>query len=446
MHVFLKFLFKFRGYDLDGATKELKRIHGLSPEEVKLHQAQKCWEIFQFHMDHNPHYKQWVGSKEINTWTDIPILTKSDLQAPLKHRFSQGYNEKNTFLNNTSGSSGTPFYFAKDKYAHSMTWAVVIDRFGRHGIQFGKHTQARFYGIPAAGFKYYKEKVKDFFGNRVRFPVFDLSDEKLAEFEKVMAKKRFHYVNGYTSSLVLFAKYLISQNKSAKSICPSLQVVFPTSEMCNEADRRILEQGFGVKVVNEYGATELDLIAMDDENGDWILNHETLFIELLDDNNNPVEPGQSGKVVVTSLYNRAMPFIRYELGDIGVISSRRTGNFDILESLIGRTNDFAVLPSGKRSAGLTFYYISKALMDSGDTMKEFIIKQTKLHEFVFEYVADTALSEEQKQKVQEALDTYMEPGLVALFERKTTIQRSKSGKLKHFHSLLPPESNLNEGE
>jgi hypothetical protein len=40
----------------------------------------------------------------------------------------------------------------------------------------------------------------------------------------------------------------------------------------------------------------------------------------------------------------------------------------------------------------------------------------------------------------------MEPGLVAQFERKTTIQRSNSGKLKHFHSLLPQESNLTEGE
>lgn len=446
MQALLKSLFKVRGYNLDDAAKELQRIHGFKPEEVKIHQEQKSWEIFRFHIDNNPHYKQWVGSKKIETWTDIPILTKSDLQVPLNKRFSHGYHEKNTFLNNTSGSSGTPFYFAKDKFAHSMTWAVVIDRFGRHGIEFGKNLQARFYGIPASGFKYYKEKIKDFFGNRVRFPVFDLSDEKLAEFEKIFAARKFHYVNGYTSCLVLFAKYLINQGKTAKSICPSLKVVFPTSEMCSEEDRRILEKGFGVKVVNEYGATELDLIAMDDENGNWILNHETLFIEILDENNTPVEAGKSGKVVVTSLYNKAMPFIRYELGDIAVKSERKSGNFEILESLIGRTNDFALLPSGKRAAGLTFYYISKALMDSGDTMKEFIIKQTKLQEFVFEYVAESPLTKEQEIKVQEALDTYMEPGLVAIFERKRTIQRSKSGKLKHFHSLLTNESPQIKGE
>lgn len=436
MNRLLKFIFKSNGYPIDQAIDELKRIQGLSADAIEHHQTQLAWDIFRYHIENNVHYREIIKETDIQNWTDVPLISKSHLQIPLEQSLSKGYLAKDCFVNNTSGSTGTPFYFAKDKFSHAMTWAVIIDRFGKHGITFGHSFQARFYGIPLSGLKFYKEKVKDYFTNRYRFPVFDLSDAKMEEFKKVFEKKCFQYVNGYTSSLVLFAKYLINQGVSAKQICPTLQVVIPTSEMCDESDRKILEKGFGVKVVNEYGASELDLIAMEDENGNWILNNETLFIEILDNENQPVEPGKEGRIVITSLYNKAMPFIRYDLGDIAVISENTSGKYQVLKQLVGRTNDFAILPSGKKAAGLTFYYISKALMAEGDTMKEFIIKQTKLDEFVFEYVSDQEISDEQKLNVQSALDKYLEPGLKAIFEKKMVIERTNAGKFKHFQSLI----------
>jgi phenylacetate-CoA ligase len=59
----------------------------------------------------------------------------------------------------------------------------------------------------------------------------------------------------------------------------------------NDIDRKTMERGFGVKVRNEYGAAELDILAFEDEDGDFVLNEESLFIEILDDNNQPVEAG-----------------------------------------------------------------------------------------------------------------------------------------------------------
>lgn len=436
MNRLLKFIFKSNGFPIDEAIDELKRIHQLSAAELEQHQSDMSWKMFHYHVENNAHYRTLIKDSNIKNWADIPVMTKSHLQVPLDQALSEGYLVKDCFVNNTSGSTGTPFYFAKDKYAHAMTWAVIINRFGKHGITFGRSLQARFYGIPLSGFKFYKEKIKDFFTKRYRFPVFDLSDTKMEEFRRKFEKKPFQYANGYTSSLVLFAKYLIKKGISAKQLCPTLQVVVPTSEMCDESDRKILEKGFGVKVVNEYGASELDLIAMEDENGKWILNNETLFIEVVDDKNQPVKAGEEGRILITSLYNKAMPFIRYDLGDIAVIANEKVGKYQILNNLIGRTNDFAVLPSGKKAAGLTFYYISKALMAEGDTMKEFIIKQIKLDEFVFEYVSDLELTDEQKKNVQLALDKYLEPGLKAIFEKKMVIERTSAGKLKHFQSLI----------
>ena len=105
-----------------------------------------------------------------------------------------GFPLKNVYVNKTSGSSGDPFIFAKDKFSHALTWANIINRFGWHGIDFNSSYQARFYGIPLDFIGNRKERFKDFLSNRFRFSIFDLSDEILEEFfDKIRNKKiRLH--------------------------------------------------------------------------------------------------------------------------------------------------------------------------------------------------------------------------------------------------------------
>lgn len=81
-----------------------------------------------------------------------------------------------------------------------------------------------------------------------------------------------------------------------------------------------MEKVFGIPVINEYGASELDLIAFENPNKQWQINSETLHVEILDENDNLLPNGQEGRIVITSLFNKAHPFIRYDIGDIGVLS------------------------------------------------------------------------------------------------------------------------------
>lgn len=428
--------FLLQGYPITAARNELFRIQNNFTLDAVAYQEKMKWEIYHHHLAQNKVYKNFVQNHNNNHWHDVPVLGKKDIQLPLNERLTEGFSRNKIHVHNTSGSSGTPFYFAKDKFCHAMSWAINYNRFSWHDINIGRDLQGRFYGIPLSKTKYYKEKVKDSLASRIRFPVFDLSDKMLGKYLDVFAKKNVQYLNGYTSSLVLFAKYLIKNNTVLCKICPRLKVAFTTSEVCDDIDRKIIEEGFGVKVVNEYGAAELDLIAFEDKDADWLVNYETLFVELLDDNNRPAKIGDEGKVVITSLYNKAMPFIRYELGDRAVFSGKNKGPYQIMEKVVGRTNDVALLPSGKKSPGLTFYYISKNLLEGGDFMKEFIIKQQAINHFHFEYVADREIEETEKEKILEAMNTYLEPGLKASFERKEKIERTKAGKLKHFFSEL----------
>ncbi|KAF2335921.1 phenylacetate--CoA ligase family protein [Flavobacterium ginsenosidimutans] len=427
---------RLNGFPIKEAKAELQKIVNLSEQEYVLFLEKKKKEIVDFHLENNPFYSQLAGNSTAKSWEELPILNKQNLQKPLEERLSKGYSKKTVYLNKTSGSSGTPFVFAKDKYSHALTWASNIMRFGWFGIDFNHSYQARFYGIPMDFIGYQKERFKDFLSGRFRFPVFDLSDAILEKFLKKFRTKKFDYINGYTSSIVLFAKYLEKKNIVLKDICPTLKACFVTSEMLFESDKKLLEKQFGIPIINEYGASELDLIAFENPKGEWQVNAETLFVEILDENNNPVPHGTEGKIVITSLFNKANPFIRYEIGDIGILDEKSTPQKPILKKLIGRTNDVAVLPSGKKSPGLTFYYVTKSIIEDDGNVKEFIIKQTKLDTFEIEYISENELVSEQIQKIKEAIDLYLEPNLIFTFTRKTVLARTNRGKLKQFKSYL----------
>lgn len=427
---------QLNGFPIKKAKAHLQTIINLSEDDFAAFIKNQKKEILRFHLNNNTFYQDLAGVPSFAKWEQVPILTKEKLQIPLQNRLSNGFTINNCYTNKTSGSSGTPFSFAKDKYTHALTWASNMYRFGWFEIDFNQSYQARFYGIPLDFIGYRKERFKDLLGKRYRFPIFDLSDAVLETILQKFRTEKFDYINGYTSSIVLFAKFLRQRNLILTTICPTLKAAVVTSEMLFEDDKILLETQFGIPIINEYGASELDLIAFQNTAGDWQINTETLFVEILDEKDNVLPHGQEGRVVVTSLFNKAHPFIRYDIGDIGIIDEKSTEQKTILKKLIGRTNDVAYLPSGKKSPGLTFYYVTKSIIEDDGNVKEFIILQTKIDYFTIEYVSTTELDLVQIQKIEDAVALYLEPGLHFLFSRKETLARTNRGKLKQFKSLL----------
>lgn len=427
---------KLSGFPIKEAKRTLKEIQAIPESDFKDYVIAKRKAIVQFHLDQNLYYRNLFGTAQFSSWKDIPVLQKKDLQRPLEERLSEGFSKKSVYVNKTSGSSGHPFIFAKDKFSHALTWAEIIDRFGWYGLNFHSTLQARFYGIPLDPLGYRKERFKDWLGKRYRFPIFDLSEEKMAQFLNVFRRKKFDYINGYTSSIVLFAKYVKSKNLVLKSVCPSLKYCIVTSEMLYETDKQLMEAAFGVPVINEFGASELDLIAFTDPKGEFVLNSETLFVEILDENNQPVPVGQTGRIVITSLYNKAHPMIRYDIGDTGSLAENSTFKRPVLKELIGRTNDIARLPGGKNVPGLTFYYVTKSVIEDDGNVKEFVVEQTALDSFTVRYVSERELTESEREDIRKALYRYLENDLKLTFERKESLDRSNRGKLKQFISSL----------
>lgn len=427
---------KFSGFPITKAERFLEQIQAIKEVDYDDYLRNKKKEIVKYHLTNNSFYRSFAENASPTDWNSVPIMTKSDLQQPLEMLLSSGFSKKNIYIDKTSGASGTPFYFSKDKFCHALTWAIIKDRFSWYDIDFNSSKQARFYGIVLDGSGFSKERLKDIVSHRTRFNVFDLSDASFEQWIAVFKKKKLEYMNGYTSSMVQFAKYLKRKEVKLKDICPSLHVCIVTSEMLFDDDKKLMETQFGVPVVNEYGASELDLIAFQNPEGLWQVNSESLFVEVLDEDNNVLPFGTEGRLVITSLYNKSQPFIRYDIGDVGVLSGQSTLKLPILEKLIGRTNDIVKLPSGKRAAGLTFYYITKSIIEKDGKVKEFVIEQHSLSDFKVIYVSSVRLSGEMETLIKKEMTNYLESGLNITFEHRDEIKRSKSGKLKQFSSLI----------
>lgn len=427
---------KLKGFPIKEAKAKLTSINALNNTELEAYILKQREAIINYHLEHNSFYKSFAVNTNAKDWNTIPVLNKRDLQQPLNNRLSESFSTKNCQTNNTSGSSGYPLSFAKDSFCHALSWSIFMDRYSWYNLDLNTSKQARFYGIPLNKISYYKERLKDFLSNRFRFSVFDMSDEQLAKNVKIFSKSKFEYLYGYSNALAIFGKYLDKENTVLKTICPSLKACIATSETLFENDKLLLEKTLGIPVINEYGCAELGLIAFQHPNGEWQINNHDLYVEVLDENDNVLPFGEQGRLVITSLYNKAHPFIRYDLGDIGTLSKQSTISNPILESLAGRTNDILRLPSGKTAAGFTMYYVTKTIIDDTANVKEFMLEQMTLDTFKVSYVSNIAFTDSDKLKVKQALDDYLEPGLKVSFKKKDSLDRAKSGKVKQFISYV----------
>lgn len=426
-------ILKWKGFPMNSAGAYLDSFNRSDRDQQKIIIERLKKEIVDFHSHHNPLYRKLMQKSQSMEWCDLPIVSKKELQAPITEMLSDGYRLSQVYISNTSGSSGHPFFFAKDKFAHALTWAFIEQQYKGLGIRPGDW-QARFYGIPLDRLSYAKEKVKDYFMHRVRFPVFDMGDVMLEKFLNQFRSTTIHYVYGYTNSVLLFSHFLLRKGVRLNQVSSSLKRCIVTSEVCRDEDKQIIEEALGVPVIREYGASELDVVAIEDVQGRWAVNEANLFIEVLSDDNRILPMGQPGRLVITSLHNKAMPFIRYDIGDIGVLDEDERGI--VVKTLSGRVNDTIILPSGKKSPGLTFYYVSRSILESSGVLKEFIIRQTALDSFEFDIISDRALTAEEIRDIYNKMDLYLEPGLKLKINRVDKILRPSSGKIKHFYSEL----------
>ena len=103
------------GFPIKKAQEAFDKILSIPENEYENYVFNKRKEIVEFHLKNNTYYQNFIGTNKFTSWEEIPIMTKKDFQKPLSERLSSGFSVKSVFKNKTSGSSGNPFIFARNK-------------------------------------------------------------------------------------------------------------------------------------------------------------------------------------------------------------------------------------------------------------------------------------------------------------------------------------------
>lgn len=423
-----EWIYKWKNHDISDALNDIHEIRSLSVSEFHQWQEKEKWKIAKYHYENNTFYRQLLGESFPSSWDELPIIQKSDFQISLDEVISRPYRSKRLYTNKTSGSSGQPFTFVKDYYTQARVWAYKKLFFQMHGVDLGAR-EAKFYRAEKKGKKRAVEIVKDFILNRHRFSVAEMNDESFSKWLNVFRSERFEYIYGYTSAIVLFSRYIIQQDIVLKDICPTLKTVIVTSETCTLEDKEVIKKAIGLDVRNEYGTADVGLIGYECQEGNIHLAEENIYVELDDD----------GELIITDLFNKAFPFIRYRLGDLAVISDKQCACGDknrYLSEFQGRSNDMVILTNHKKISGYAFYQELRPILEKPGILKEFYIRQTAFGEMELDVITEKEYPQNIVDELQHRSDEFLGEPVKIKFNYKSSIERPVSGKLKHFYSEL----------
>src|SRR5699024_8551139 len=309
-----------------------------------------------------PYYQKLVSKnlvpEEINSWEDflkIPIQNRAYVRDNISE-FSDMTRQADKYVT-TGGSTGTPLKYPSWKeeatlyessvwYARSFYNIKRSDRMFRlwgHSHTLGTgltrlKNQIKFsIGLPLIGFK--------------RFSAYDLSEERLREAGKQIIEFKPDYIIGYSKAINILAR--VNEDRKSEFHRLNLKAVMGAAEgFENESDIEYISSIFGLPVGMEYGSIEANLMANTHPDGTFKVSWRKNLIESVDEYG---ESSNQGRILITTLYNRAFPLIRYELGDI--ISGCEKNGISVytFKEIKGRDNDFLILEDGTpiHSEGIT---------------------------------------------------------------------------------------------
>lgn len=328
----------------------------------------------------------------------------------------------------TSGSSGQPVRFFKDLSMVAQMDAGMWAAYAQHHVHPGQR-HARFWGAPRAGWARATRALMDRALARRRLSAFAVSPENNRRFFETLRRFRPTYAYGYPTLISHFADDCEDMGLSGPEL--GIKVVISTGEVLAPSVRRRLKDFFNCSIVNEYGCSESGILAMECPSGQLHVMPWATHLEILRDQRTEDSEGM-GDVLVTDLYGRVHPLLRYRLGDraerkqVPCDCGHRT---EVLSVGIGRSDSLIRLPDGRVVYDAIFAYTVP------DTVQKFVIEQTSSAEFCA-YVVPTAGTSNQElrnvEKVwQDALGGQVRVRLTVVDE----IPFERSGKLRYFRPL-----------
>jgi phenylacetate-CoA ligase len=373
------------------------------------------------------------GHIDWDRWTEIPILTRAEGQdnfAALCARSlpsAAGGSSEDT----SSGSTGRPFrHLTCD--IQDLASGCASERFFRwHGIDPGlltvriravKHPDAAYpKGLRAIGWR----------AGHADSEAIDLSiGTQVGDQIEWLQRVKPAYLASYPSNLREIARQAARDGVKLR-----FDAVMTFGEMTSDDMRIAIEDYFGMPALDRYGSSEVGQISATCPALNQHVTSELVLLEIVDADGRPAPEGSIGRVIVTPFYNLAMPLIRYELGDYGVLSAEpcKCGRtLPVLEKVLGRTRNVFRFIDGTSTWPVLLSRDLQAFVPN----RQFQVVQLTHTEIEFRYVPAAEGQVNDLPALTDYMRAKLHPSVSVRLAPAENIPRSKGGKFEDYMSLV----------
>jgi len=286
--------------------------------------------------------------------SSFPVINKNIIKENFDQFIADNFRDQKLYTIITSGSTGTPFKTFHDTNKKLRNYADTLFFAGITGYELGQ----RLIYLKIWVEKRMRSRAEYWFQNIVPVDVVHFNDTEIEMLlRKIEHSNSTFSILGYASAIELICKFL--DKKDYPSVKAKVKSVIAISESLNDYTRSGIEKYFRVQVLSRYSNLENGIMAQQELNSSdrFLVNTASYHIEILKmDSDEPVKDGELGRIIVTDLFNYALPMIRYDTGDIGAMWSDPIYSFrKYLTKIEGRKLDLLYDTSGNLVSSYLVY-------------------------------------------------------------------------------------------
>jgi phenylacetate-CoA ligase len=397
-----------------------------TPDQMRAMQFDLLKKTVNSAIQHVPFYRDYSQITRLEELRALPIVNKSVL-AERQGDFTSRVFSKYALAANTGGSSGSPLSFYLQR---GLTRPKEKAHFEWFWGQFGYYDGARVLMVRGAPLR--KNALYEYqsIGNRLAISCYEVSEANVKEVVAAIREFKPEFIHAYPSALRSLTQLIAEPGRILDRI--RIRAIFLGSEGIDPIGRTFLSGFYDSKVISWYGHSECAVHAGNAVDSDEYYCYPFYgYVEIIDESGRPVtRPGDQGRIVATSFDNFVMPFIRYDTGDIGVLSDRTAWRAGlpciVLRQIEGRSQDYIVLKNGAH-VSVTAFIFSQHLSQFS-TIREMQLQQDKKGELVVRVVPLSTMGLDDYEQMSRVLRESVSGGLSISFEVVDHIAKTHRGK------------------
>lgn len=379
--------------------------------------------------------------QSIDDFKELPILTKDIIRSQGDQLVRDDISHSKLFPKHSGGSTGEPLSFYHDQRYIDASRAGVFRNFQQVHWQPGDMI-AFFWGWDETlnDMSRWEFAIRQRLRRKYQFDPFDASAEEMERWLDTWRRIGPTIAHGYASTITQFAEFARESGKA--QLLKGIRGVFTTAEKLHSPQRALMEEVFEARVFDCYGSSEVQNIAAECPHGSMHIMSDYVVLETMEDSGPHNLPEDSSPLLVTSLWNYAMPFIRYRNEDCGRLLDGKCDcgrSFPLMDLRIARVSDQFLFPNGRVLHGTYF----TALLFGSEGIEQFQFHQRSKDQIDLLVVPSDSSTGRHRQAIQSAISQIHNDSdntVTVDVKEVESIPRSRAGKHRYTRSDITSDA------